>query len=96
MVPRILIGVVFAAAVAVCPALASGQSLPADAQADRIVVEKAARTLSLYRDGRVLKTYKVALGANAEGPKEREGDGRTPEGKYVILQWDTAEEAAKD
>lgn len=40
--------------------------------------------LSLYRGGRLLKTYKVALGPNAKDPKEREGDGRTPEGTYVI------------
>jgi murein L,D-transpeptidase YafK len=48
------------------------------------VIEKGARTLKLYSDGRLLKTYRVALGPNARGPKEREGDGRTPEGRYVI------------
>lgn len=52
--------------------------------ADRIVIAKADRTLTLYRGTEVLRTYKVALGSNPEGPKEEEGDGRTPEGAYVI------------
>ncbi len=59
-------------------------ALPNGAVADRILVEKAARTLSLFKDGAVLKSYHVALGREPVGPKEREGDGRTPEGSYVI------------
>lgn len=76
---------------AACLVLAAASSLDAADQAlatgtvaDRVVIEKAAHTLSVYRAGRLLKTYKVALGPNTKGPKEREGDGRTPEGKYVI------------
>ena len=34
--------------------------------------------------GRLLKTYRVALGFAPEQHKEREGDGRTPEGGYTI------------
>ena len=34
--------------------------------------------------GKVLKTYKIALGGNPIGPKERQGDNKTPEGTYVI------------
>src|SRR4029453_17577363 len=56
----------------------------AAAKADRLVIAKAARTLTLYHGARVLRTYTVALGRNPEGPKEQEGDGRTPEGVYVI------------
>ena len=55
-----------------------------DARADLVVVEKARRTLTLYRGRTVLKTYRVALGRNPEGHKQQEGDGRTPEGTYVI------------
>jgi murein L,D-transpeptidase YafK len=51
---------------------------------DRIVVEKAARKLSVFRDGRQLKTYRVALGRSPIGPKEKEGDMKTPEGTYKI------------
>ena len=64
------------------------QTTPATGVANRIVVAKAARTLTLFSLNRVLKTYKVALGTNPVGPKEREGDGRTPEGAYVI-DWRT-------
>jgi murein L,D-transpeptidase YafK len=62
-------------------AIAAPANVP---QADRIVVEKGARTLTLFRDGKVLKSYKVALGRDPVGPKTREGDGKTPEGEYRI------------
>lgn len=53
--------------------------------ADRVVVEKAAKILKLMKGDTVLKTYHVSLGRNsADGPKEREGDARTPEGRYRI------------
>lgn len=61
-----------------------GDALPADAVADRVVVEKGARRLTLYRGGEALKTYRVSLGAAPAGHKEREGDERTPEGRYVL------------
>ena len=63
---------------------ALGQGLGAGKIADYVVIEKAAHRLSLYRSGHLMKTYKIALGPNATGPKEREGDGRTPEGRYII------------
>ena len=40
--------------------------------------------LYLISNDQVLKKYKVALGSHPRGMKTREGDGRTPEGKYVI------------
>ncbi|MGA7616828.1 MAG: L,D-transpeptidase family protein [Thermoanaerobaculia bacterium] len=49
-----------------------------------IVIKKSDRSLSLMKGGHVLRTYRVALGPNPVGPKEREGDGRTPEGAYVV------------
>jgi murein L,D-transpeptidase YafK len=52
--------------------------------ADRIVVEKSARTMALMRGGQVLKTYKVALSREPVGAKERAGDHKVPEGAYVI------------
>src|SRR4030095_15395595 len=58
--------------------------LPADAHADRVVVEKSASKRTLFRGETPLKSYSVALGRAPEGPKEREGDHRTPEGRYVI------------
>jgi murein L,D-transpeptidase YafK len=58
--------------------------LPRDAVADRIVVEKAARRLTLFRNGQALKSYSVALGRAPVGAKEYEGDQRTPEGSYKV------------
>jgi hypothetical protein len=60
------------------------QSLAIGAQADRVIVEKSSRRLTLLHQGKVLKVYHVALGHTPVGRKECEGDGRTPEGLYRI------------
>ncbi len=52
--------------------------------ADKILIEKKKRRLTLIARGEVLKTYKIALGGNPNGPKERQGDKKTPEGTYII------------
>jgi murein L,D-transpeptidase YafK len=52
--------------------------------ADRVLVLKKERTLELLSDGKVIKTYKVALGGDPIGPKTRQGDHKTPEGVYVL------------
>jgi len=52
--------------------------------ADRVVVHKSTRTLDLLRDGKPLATFPVALGRQPYGPKQQEGDGKTPEGVYRI------------
>ena len=52
--------------------------------ADKILIEKKERRLTLISKGKALKTYKIALGGNPNGPKERQGDNKTPEGTYVI------------
>lgn len=52
--------------------------------ADRVVVLKKERTLQLLRQGKVLKTFKVALGGDPIGPKTRQGDHKTPEGVYIL------------
>jgi murein L,D-transpeptidase YafK len=51
---------------------------------DRIVIEKSKRTLSLMDGTKTLKTYKVALGGQPVGPKDRQGDHKTPEGIYSV------------
>ena len=55
-----------------------------EAKADRIVVYKKDRTMHLMNKGQILKTYKIALGGDPEGPKQRYGDHKTPEGLYKI------------
>ena len=63
---------------------AAEESLPIDAKADKVVVVKKDHTLSLIRDGKVLKTYTVALGGEPVGSKTQQGDHKTPEGTYVL------------
>ena len=53
-------------------------------KADRILVLKSERELILLRHGAVLRTFPIALGPHPLGPKRVRGDGRTPEGVYVI------------
>jgi len=52
--------------------------------ADKILINKKERQLTLLSTGKVLKTYRIALGGNPNGPKERQGDNKTPEGTYFI------------
>jgi len=52
--------------------------------ADKILIEKNERRLTLLSNGEVIKTYKIALGGNPVGPKEKQGDNKTPEGTYII------------
>ena len=58
-------------------------------KADLVVVRKSARKLQLLHSGRVIKSYRIALGWDPKGPKRQEGDGRTPEGVYT-LDWRNA------
>src|SRR5262245_15824006 len=53
-------------------------------QADSVLVVKSERKLYLLKAGRVLKTVDVSLGLMPTGPKQREGDFRTPEGRYNL------------
>ncbi|MBF9033017.1 L,D-transpeptidase family protein [Rhodobacterales bacterium HKCCE2091] len=50
----------------------------------RVVVIKSSRQLLLMHGETVLEAYDFELGFAPEGHKEIEGDGRTPEGSYVI------------
>ena len=54
--------------------------------ADAVVVHKSERRLLLMRHGEVLRSYKIALGLQPEGPKARAGDFRTPEGRYFLTR----------
>lgn len=55
-------------------------------KAGSVLVEKAKRRLSLIRDGRAYRSYRISLGREPVGHKRREGDLRTPEGGYR-LDW---------
>ena len=61
------------------------QQGPPVGKADFVLVDKSDRTLTLYRAGAELKTYRgIAFGDQPHGHKRYEGDERTPEGRYQI------------
>lgn len=49
-----------------------------------VFIKKSDRRMYLLHDGKVQTSYPIDLGFAPEGHKEFEGDGRTPEGHYVI------------
>ncbi len=62
---------------------------PAFPMADRVLVRKSERRMYLMRGNEVLRAYRVALGLNPVGHKERTGDFRTPEGRYQLTRRNT-------
>ncbi len=77
-------GSVFIAVVFLAVAVFPVQGKIKPATADRVVVNKGARQMLLLREGEVIKFYQIALGTDPVGPKMRQGDGRTPEGTYLL------------
>ena len=76
---------------------ATGDALPYHARAmasvgvelptaDRVLVRKSERRMYLMRGNDVLRAYRIALGLNPGGHKERAGDFRTPEGSYRLTR----------
>ena len=65
-----------------CAPVAPDAPLP---RADRILVDKSDRTLTLFAGGQPIRTYRgIQLGDAPEGHKRFQGDERTPEGRYTI------------
>lgn len=79
---RVLLTSVSAMLMSFAPALADDKSEPVTL----VVVKKSAYLLELHSNERIVATFPVALGAQPLGHKAREGDERTPEGRYV-LDW---------
>jgi L,D-peptidoglycan transpeptidase YkuD (ErfK/YbiS/YcfS/YnhG family) len=50
----------------------------------RVEVNKSTRVMTLWHYDQVLETYDVELGFDPLEHKFQEGDGRTPEGEYII------------
>jgi murein L,D-transpeptidase YafK len=53
-------------------------------KADFVLVIKSESTLYLMRHGKALKRFHVVFGRHPKGRKLREGDERTPEGRYIL------------
>lgn len=52
--------------------------------ATRVLVDKSDRLMHVFAGERKIATYSVGLGTSPVGHKEREGDRRTPEGRYTL------------
>ncbi|TCL65344.1 LysM domain-containing protein [Hydrogenispora ethanolica] len=63
----------------------AAKGLPAPAPL-QIVVDKSAHRLSVFAGDGWLKSYPVQLGGGGSGPKQTQGDHRTPQGFFYIVQ----------
>jgi murein L,D-transpeptidase YafK len=77
---RTLVSIVCAA----CVASSALAAVPSSKTIDHVLVLKKRRTLQLLHGDKVVKSYKVALGGDPVGPKRKQGDGKTPEGLYIL------------
>jgi len=69
------------------PDLLKSKGLPAKLSRPLLYVDKSELTLTLYEGTTALKTYRVAMGPHyLAGAKLREGDKKTPEGRYFISE----------
>jgi len=57
---------------------------PALAAVDLVKVDKSKRRMYLLKDDEIIREYRIALGKRPRGHKVREGDSRTPEGRYQL------------
>ena len=63
---------------------ANATPIDATRQVDKVLVLKSERKLHLQQRGETIKSYRISLGQQPSGAKQREGDLRTPEGFYWI------------
>lgn len=71
--------------IAILPPMKGEITLPSP-EPVKIIVKKSQHKLFVYERGELLKTYPVDLGTNPKGPKICQGDMKTPEGEYCIVQ----------
>ena len=57
---------------------------PATEPALSLIVLKAERRLEVRHGEQTVKTYRIGLGNTPTGTKQRQGDGRTPEGTFYV------------
>jgi murein L,D-transpeptidase YafK len=53
-------------------------------KADAVLVVKSEKRLYLLEDGDAFASYHATFGGAPKGHKQRQGDQRTPEGRYVL------------
>ncbi|MGD9229128.1 MAG: L,D-transpeptidase family protein [Desulfobacterales bacterium] len=53
-------------------------------KADAVLVIKSEKRLYLLQGGEPFASFRVSFGSNPKGHKQEQGDGRTPEGRYIL------------
>jgi len=85
---KIMLGMCLLAAVGLTAAgiaLAMPRPTPAPScPSPEILIKKKQASLELICGGVLTRSFPATFGARPSGPKEREGDERTPEGQYTI------------
>src|SRR3954469_8487711 len=82
--PVVILSVLAMAAGLILASSAASKPTEKPLHADKVLVEKSQRRLTLLWQGSPVKSYRVALGRAPVGRKQCEGDDRTPEGTYRI------------
>jgi murein L,D-transpeptidase YafK len=59
-------------------------SVMGEQKADAVLVIKSEKQLYLMRAGEPFASFRVSFGSNPKGHKQEQGDGRTPEGRYIL------------
>lgn len=80
----LLVGFGFMAASLYSPMRPLPPPPPLTGAVERIVIDKSDRRMELIQDGKPVRSYRIALGFAPDGDKERQGDGKTPEGEFTI------------
>ena len=74
----------FLAIILIILSLWHDQPLDKSVNIDKMVIRKSERVLEIYSKGKLIKSYPISLGFNPVGKKHFQGDGKTPEGRYII------------
>ena len=83
---KILLLVIFWAAIFFIAGVCTSQAATCSGKVSEIVIEKSDKTMTLFdTTGCKVKSYNVRLGVD-KGPKQCEGDMKTPEGTYSITE----------
>ncbi|QBF84336.1 hypothetical protein EXU30_17910 [Shewanella maritima] len=74
----------FCVTLCVLVSLSSSFAHALSGKADLVIVKKSESSMQILRQGKVLKTYHIAMGDAPQGHKLTEGDQRTPQGRYIL------------
>ncbi|MBH0006869.1 L,D-transpeptidase family protein [Psychrobacter sp. SWN149] len=80
-----LAAIVSTSAIAYAKSISKSKNpIPPSIIIDRVFVDKSDRVLKLMSHGKVIRSYRIALGDSPAGHKQQEGDQRTPVGVYTL------------